>query len=529
MDAAGPARRADRARRPTPRSPSCSTRSATAAARPTGGCSTCCASSRRSRPARACSRRRWPSSRAPRASCWATSACSWTPASTRRRCTHSGPRSRRRSSAKGSWREAMRGGGDGLPLLRGVIAQTIAAVAGEEQVIVFAERVWCLRQLARTLRERHGVEAHVGDGVASPRPSSRRSSSASPRGEFPVLCLSRVGQEGHNLQNASCLTHLDLPWTPAGLEQRVGRAARPGSARGWVQTYIPYISGAGVEHIVSSSPPAAPSTTPSWTASTASAADIHRRHPARRDHRPGRRPPSTTPATRPPPPACASPPASSAPDSPLARATRAPLNAILKGGRAMSAIDAALNTIDRVAQRATWSPTGRASRSSSTAWPTRSCCPTAGAIYPPRLHGRPVDELACALLDMDDPAQSTFLRLTGPPGVRQEPARAGRSPTGCGPAAAARCTSATAARSTGSSRSPADPRRRVPVPARVRARRRRRRHHPARRLGVRAGDARGLDRDGRRGQHDPRRRPAQSSTPSSTAASRSTCPPPARR
>jgi hypothetical protein len=31
-------------------------------------------------------------------------------------------------------------------------------------MIVFAERVWCLRQLARTLAERHGVEAHVGDG-----------------------------------------------------------------------------------------------------------------------------------------------------------------------------------------------------------------------------------------------------------------------------------------------------------------------------------------------------------------------------
>ena len=45
----------------------------------------------------------------------------------------------------------MRGGGDGLPLLRGMTAQTLAGVAGEEQVIVFAERVWCLRQLARTL------------------------------------------------------------------------------------------------------------------------------------------------------------------------------------------------------------------------------------------------------------------------------------------------------------------------------------------------------------------------------------------
>ena len=65
---------------------------------------------------------------------------------------------------QGLVQEAMRGGGDGLPLLRGITAQTLAGVACEEQVIVFAERVWCLRQLARTLRERHGVEAHVGDG-----------------------------------------------------------------------------------------------------------------------------------------------------------------------------------------------------------------------------------------------------------------------------------------------------------------------------------------------------------------------------
>jgi len=42
--------------------------------------------------------------------------------------------------------------------------------------------------------------------------------------------------------------------------------------------------------------------------------------------------------------------------------------------------------------------------------------PDGRRIYPPRLHGRPVDELACALLDMHTPAQSTFLRLTGPPG-----------------------------------------------------------------------------------------------------------------
>ena len=146
--------------------------------------------------------------------------------------------------------EAVRGGGDGLPLLRGVTAQTLAGIAGEEQVIVFADRVRCLRQLAHTLRERHSVEAHVGDGslTTGEFEELKRRFTA---GEFPVLCLSRIGHEGHNLQNASVLCHLDLPWLPSGLEQRVGRAARPGAARAHVQTYIPYIRGGGIEHVVS--------------------------------------------------------------------------------------------------------------------------------------------------------------------------------------------------------------------------------------------------------------------------------------
>jgi hypothetical protein len=146
--------------------------------------------------------------------------------------------------------EAMRGGGDGLPLLRGVTAQTLAGIAGEEQILVFAERVRCLRQLAGTLRDQHGVEAHVADGSLAGREFEALKARFT-AGEFPVLCLSRVGQEGHNLQNASVLCHLDLPWLPAGLEQRVGRAAQPGAVRGWVQTYIPYIRDAGIAHVVS--------------------------------------------------------------------------------------------------------------------------------------------------------------------------------------------------------------------------------------------------------------------------------------
>jgi hypothetical protein len=145
---------------------------------------------------------------------------------------------------------AARGGGDGQPTLRGIVAQAIAAIAAEgEQVIVFADRVRCLRQLAQALNQRHGIQAHVADGSIDQRDFDelKRRFVA---GEYPVLCLSKIGQEGHNLQNASTIIELDLPWVPTGLEQRVGRAARPGNARGFVQTYIPYIKGGGVEHIV---------------------------------------------------------------------------------------------------------------------------------------------------------------------------------------------------------------------------------------------------------------------------------------
>ena len=43
--------------------------------------------------------------------------------------------------------------------------------------------------------------------------------------------------------------------------------------------------------------------------------------------------------------------------------------------------------------------------------------PDGRAVYPPCLHGEPVDELACKLLDMASPARSMFVRLVGPPGT----------------------------------------------------------------------------------------------------------------
>ena len=145
--------------------------------------------------------------------------------------------------------EAMRGGGDGLPLLRSIVAQTLAERASEEQMLVFAERVWCLRQLAQTIRDRHAVEACVADGSTGKDEFAeiKRRFTA---GELPILCLSSVGSEGHNLQVANGMVHLDVPPVPDRLEQRAGRIDRIGSPHASVWTSIPYIVGGGTEHMV---------------------------------------------------------------------------------------------------------------------------------------------------------------------------------------------------------------------------------------------------------------------------------------
>ena len=165
--------------------------------------------------------------------------------------THSQAALAKALARQGLVARAMRGGGDGLPLLRGVTAQTLAG-GGRRGA---GDRVRRARVVPAPARP-HPLRAPRRRGARRRRrhqgpPSSTALKRRFTDGEFPILCLSRIGHEGHNLQAACVLCHLDLPWLPSGLEQRVGRAARPGAAKGWVQTYIPYIKGAGIEHVVS--------------------------------------------------------------------------------------------------------------------------------------------------------------------------------------------------------------------------------------------------------------------------------------
>ena len=82
----------------------------------------------------------------------------------------------------------------------------------------------------------------------------------------------------------------------------------------------------------------------------------------------------------------------------------------------MSAIDAALSTIDGVAEEGDLAPERPADFLELDALGEPVVLPDGKRIYPPRLHGEPIDELASSLIDVADPAESTFLRLIGPPG-----------------------------------------------------------------------------------------------------------------
>ena len=78
-------------------------------------------------------------------------------------------------------------------------------------------------------RPRADILAALGPEAA--RPASSRADS------ITLVVTTDVISEGVNLQGAGVVVHLDLPWTPAALEQRVGRVARIGSLHATVFEY----------------------------------------------------------------------------------------------------------------------------------------------------------------------------------------------------------------------------------------------------------------------------------------------------
>jgi hypothetical protein len=119
----------------------------------------------------------------------------------------------------------------------------IRATHGGERVLAFTEFATTARAYFTKLRNAAGVglltarEARIASGRL-PRgalldrfaPRAMRVAAPAERERIALLVATDLLSEGVDLQDASVVVHLDLPWNPARLAQRVGRVRRPGGA-----------------------------------------------------------------------------------------------------------------------------------------------------------------------------------------------------------------------------------------------------------------------------------------------------------
>ncbi len=128
--------------------------------------------------------------------------------------------------------------------------RTIRTRHHDEKIVAFAESAETVEALFRMLRADAGVAmltsrgAVVSGGALSRRealarfaPLAQGAQRARASERVDLLLATDLLSEGVNLQDASVVVHLDLPWNPARLEQRVGRASRLGSPHEIVSVY----------------------------------------------------------------------------------------------------------------------------------------------------------------------------------------------------------------------------------------------------------------------------------------------------
>ena len=124
---------------------------------------------------------------------------------------------------------------------RGEAIRRLAGAHEGARLVVFAQYAATIRSLWRVLRTDPGVVAITGERVQAAAgrwsrdevlralgPHSTRARLDDPRG-IRLLLTTDLLSEGVELQGVDIVVHGDAPWTPARIEQRVGRAARTGN------------------------------------------------------------------------------------------------------------------------------------------------------------------------------------------------------------------------------------------------------------------------------------------------------------
>ena len=126
---------------------------------------------------------------------------------------------------------------------------SLLATHANVPVIAFAQHAATVRALYRELRTQPHVALLTADGAqaASGRRPRRdliaalapRAAAGRPSHDRVRLVLTTdLLSEGVNLQGAGVVVHLDLPWTPARVRQRLGRVARMGTELAVVHEYF---------------------------------------------------------------------------------------------------------------------------------------------------------------------------------------------------------------------------------------------------------------------------------------------------
>jgi len=137
-----------------------------------------------------------------------------------------------RDKARAAFLKEIRGIHPGIPVIAfSQYSETVNAMfrelRNEPRVAALTARGARVAGGALTRREALSRFAPRASGVSPPRDIER----------IELLVATDLLSEGINLQDAGVVVHLDLPWTAARLEQRMGRVARMGSTHRQVFAY----------------------------------------------------------------------------------------------------------------------------------------------------------------------------------------------------------------------------------------------------------------------------------------------------
>lgn len=110
-----------------------------------------------------------------------------------------------------------------------LLKKRILDPAGTEKVVLFAQPIETVTALAGFLERTTGVRPALILGGQDDATREREIRQFRDPSGPQYLVSSRAGGEGINLQVARRLVHVDIPWNPMDMEQRVGRVHRFGS------------------------------------------------------------------------------------------------------------------------------------------------------------------------------------------------------------------------------------------------------------------------------------------------------------